>query len=387
MLKFASGAILALVVWQAPLYAQQGQEPGASSEATDVSVRLVEKFVEVSRLPDLYANLLKNLNMASHVDAELVQQKEVETSSSPISELPLLQALIPHLAVINAAGADLQTGFAENRTALILDAAELVKLALSEDQRQKFLALLKLSGVRKIFDVFYALVEPPANWSEQDSKTFAKFRVLADAMKAAGSNRSSVAAFEFDEPSLESIDVAKVILADALAVTHFADMRNSAALFLKDIALPRAELVAEKQSRDALEGITAFADMASGTHEELAESGSASLAGLLSLEQLEELHEFVKSDAMRKLSDQLQKIVNAIALISPDEADEVQAFMNDPKLLAALEMPPETAKLIEAQLSLLGVKWLFTLSESISPETRDKLLAAWISISMQASPR
>ncbi len=396
MLRIAIAAVIALNFWAAPASAQtspydiQPNGQGEAVEANDISVRVIEQFVAVSRLPGMYANLLKYMDLIATPELRALQQEAMGSVLTPQEDIALVQRVTSLFPLISAAGADLQTGFNENRTELIQDAAELLKLVLTEAQQEKLLAFLRLGSVRKVFDALYASVEYPASWTVQDSQAIARFerwaQTLEDSLPARKKPLGEALTAADIDP--DRLNAAKALVADALRVTRFEEIRNTVTPFLKDTLLPRANWMTGIDRQNALADLNAFEGDYAALREEWLAKAPLELAAALSPEQLQELHDFIKTDTASKFFDYVFKAVQSVTAITGADIDELQAFMKaEEELFAAADLPPETRKAAELQLQGLGLKWLFTLSESISPQTRNKLLAEWMAMSMETLPR
>ncbi len=384
MSRIVIAAFMAFSVWAAPAHAQSDQ-----TDQNDVSEKVVEEFIAVSQLPGLYANLLKYMDLIATPELRALQQEAMDSVLTPKEDLALAQKVMTLFPLIAAAGTDLQSGFNENRTELIRDAAELLKLILTEEQQEKLLAFLRLSSVRKLFDALYATFNYPTSWTVEDSQTIARFERWTEKLEIASTRKKPrgdmLTAADVDADRLRA---AQALVADAARVTRLEEIRNMLIPFLKDTLLPRADWMSEIDRQDALAKLDEFEGDFGVLGDDWITQTPVELAATLSARQLQELHDFFKTETAAKVSDYVLKLVQSVTSITGADIDELRAFMKtEEDLFAAADLSPETRKAAELQLQGLGLKWLFTLSESISPQTRDKLLAAWMSISMEALPR
>jgi hypothetical protein len=135
--------------------AGSGQTP--SPEATKAARSVIEEMILVSRLPEIYADFRRSLK-----EVTLPILRESGEGSIPGAPAPdaktagQIAKVMTFLDYVRRAADELDGPLAENRGAMISDAAELMAKHSNGADMTEIAKLLRLPVVRKASDAFYA---------------------------------------------------------------------------------------------------------------------------------------------------------------------------------------------------------------------------------------
>ncbi|MDX2263762.1 MAG: hypothetical protein NW215_02160 [Hyphomicrobiales bacterium] len=372
-------------VWTSPALAQPSPQEVAPPPPS-TAVRLVEKMVAVTRLPDVYSSIMKYMQLLATPQMRLAQQQAIEAMLLPDEDAAAAKRVMDLFPLIAAAGQELEAGFSQHRAELIEDAAQMLTMAAPEEKQQKLLQLLSLKSVDKMFGVLYACLAYPPNWAVEDSQTVARFELWMQGVEDSQSRRPSSDGPAADVPPAQ-VSAARAILDDLMRLSRFEEAKDRVIPYLKETLIPRARWMSEIDRQKAEADIAEFERKYAGERDKGLETAAREMAAALSAEQLNELHDFLRTPTAAKVFDIIMGILDAALSINGADIDELQAFLDAEKETFAeggFTLTPEERQALETQWQALSVKWLLTLSGSISAETRDKLIAAFVAMSMEA---
>ncbi|MGA7326495.1 MAG: hypothetical protein WBX25_18900 [Rhodomicrobium sp.] len=369
---------VALPATLAPVsFAEDTPQPEAAvnPRAKQLARRFIEEILSASHIATIYEDGRRTLREVYIPALRDMVQGDVPGVPAPDAKgAAALAKVLTFADYLRKAGDELDLALSENKEAMISDASEEIAKTATPVEIEDVEKLLQLPAVQKALDAFYAASKLLTGFSYNDSRTFAEFSAWAKGLNVdiqqmlPGAPGSPAAV-----PSKRKIARAQTLVNDLLITSHLEEMIADAKHFVRDVYAESARMSEEER-----ENLREQADQWEFTYnmqKAIALAAAPSIvAAALTDEQLNTLHEFVRSPAVAKAFDLLRNAVKTGTSFTNKDISEAQnAFDELEKKSKLKERSSEDQAKAKADWDALIKKWTEVLKNRISPETRSGL--------------
>jgi len=367
---------------------QPSIETQADPEVKQAARSLIEEVLQLSHAPEIFSDLRRTLR-----EVYIPAVRDLVLGNTPGIAAPGpktaagLAKLLTFMDYVRKAGDELDAALAENREAMISDAAAQIAKTAKAAEIDDVRAALKLPAVTKGLDAFYAISKLLTGFSYEESRTFSGFSAWASHQDFDLQQESPVTPGNGGAvPSKQKIAKAQALVNDMISISHIDEMTADANRFIGEVYVETAPL--PEEDRQALrEQAQQFEFMYNVQKALVLAAAPSVMAATLSDEQLAVMHRFVRSPAFAKLFDLLRNAVKAGTAFTKEDILEAQnSFEALEKKAKAQERSAAEQDKVKAEWDALTEKWTEILKNRISPETRSGLEQALEDLQDEGSP-
>lgn len=368
----------------------QVQAPAAPVDAhlKSLATEFVEKTLKASHAEEIFAELRRTLaQVYIPVMREMVQGDypgAPETNAATASQLAKMLTLMDYM---RKAGDDLDAAFAENRAAMISDAAEQIARTATESEIGDARRLLDLPAVKKALDAFYALSKLVTGFTYADSRKLSEFSAWANGLSfdvtqlvpgTPGAPKSY--------PTAQKMHKAQGIMDDLLRRSHLDEMAENVRRFAREVFVETAPMT-DQERTELRQKIDQFEFMYTMQRAVVVGVAPSVVAASLTDEQLAVLQGYIRSASFTKAFDLMRDAVKAATACTKEDVLEAKkALENIDKKMKLSERSGEEQDRLGAEWQALIDKWTETLKNRISPETRRGLEQSFDDLQLRNPP-
>ncbi len=354
----------------------QESRPVATPEDTVAKERAARDFIvellPVSRMPDIYEDVRRTVR-----DVYLPVLRDAATGNMPGTPPPdaemadAMAKLLTFLTYALKASDEIAPALAKNRDAMISDVAALLAKHSSAAEINNARELLRKTAARKGFDTIYAASRMVTGFTYEETRSMQAFSAWAN--KVAAGMSFATPPGNGNTPPRAKVAKAQALVNDILAVSRLDDMAAHMFRFAREVVL-QAVPANEEERADYKNQIDQY-EFAYGMQKGMVIGiAPPMLAQAMTDEQLDRLHDFVRSPAFAKTFALLFDVVRAATAFTAQDIKEVRDFMEETQANRGLHpRGPEEEAQAEADWEALRQKWTDKLMASLSPETREGL--------------
>jgi hypothetical protein len=364
----------------------QTQRP-VNPEAKQLAQNLIETVLRASHAAELYAELRRTLAevyipaLRDTLEGDAPGAAQLDAKSAE-----RLAKTLTFLTYLRRAGDELDPALSESRSAIISDVAEQIARSATPDEVNDVNAILQLPATQKGWDALQAIAKLITGFSYDDAKAFSAFSAWAQNLKLDFSQSLPGAAPGSEVPSKRKIAKAQSFIDDFFRLSHFDEIVDDVRRFVREVYLETA-LIPEDKRQELSDEVDQF-EFNYNMQKAVALAVAPSVvAAALTDEQLETIHKFMRSAACTKAFDLFRNAVHAGTAFTKDDIATAQKSLEDlEKKAKAKGLTADEQKKAQAEWDALGKKWVETLKQRLSPETRSGLEQSYREFKIQGSP-
>jgi hypothetical protein len=390
--SIVSGLMIALAGTIATASLAQNEAPQAVEPANPQAKRLAQGLIDdalqATHAAEIYADLRRTLREV-YIPAlrNMVQGDFPGIPALDGKTASAMAKVLTFMDYVRQASDQLDTALADNRDAMISDAAEQIARTAEPSEIKDVQDSLQLPAVRKSLDAFHAMMKLVTGFSYEDSRSFAEFSAWAshldfDFSRAIPGTPGSPQAV----PSKRKIAKAQAFMDDLIQVSHFEEIVAEVRRFVREVYAETAPM-SDEERQEFREQVDQF-EFTYTMQKAMAVAVAPSVfAAMLTEEQLATLHGFVRSPAFAKAFDLFRNVVrSAAALTKEDILGAQKSFEDLDRKSKFRERSSEEQDRAKAEWNALAEKWTEILKNRISPETRHGLEQSLEDLQANGSP-
>jgi hypothetical protein len=373
---------------QAPA-ASQAQAPSAPADAhlKSLAVEFIEKTLKASNVEEILAELKRTLaDVYIPVMREMVQGDYPGAPEANAATASQLAKMLTFMDYMRKAGDELDAAIADNRAAMISDAAEQIARTVTESEIGDGQRLLDLPAVKKALDAFYALSKLVTGFTYADSRKLSEFSAWANGLSldvtqlvpgTPGGPKSP--------PTAQKMLKAQGIMDDVLRRSHLDEMAENVRRFAREVFVETAPM-SDVERTELRQKIDQFEFMYTMQRAVVIGVAPSAVAASLTDEQLEALQGYVRSAPFTKAFDLIRDAVKAATACTKEDVLEARKALEDVDKKMKLSERGQEQDRLSAQWQALLDKWNEILKNRISPETRRGLEQSFDDLQLRNPP-
>lgn len=357
----------------AEVQAPAANAPAPNPEVKQAARALIEEGLKASHAAEIFRDLRKTLAEV-YIPAvrDLIQGSTPGVPPPDAKTAAALAKVLTFMDYARKAGDELDVALAENRDAMISDAAGQIAKTAELAEIADIRKALDLPAVHKTLDAVYAMTKLVTGFSYEDSRTFSGFSAWAQqqdldwehALPGMGPGAGKPV------PSKQKMAKAQAFVNDLLAVSHADEIAADVSRFMREVYAETAPM-SEEDREELIQQVQQYEFLYNMQKAVVLAAAPSVVAATLSDDQLAVMHKFVRSPAYAKLFDLVRDAVKAGTALTKEDVLEAQKSFKDLEDKAQKhERSAEEQDKAQAEWDALIEKWTNTLKDRISPDTR-----------------
>jgi hypothetical protein len=344
------------------------------AERETLARQLILDAGAVSHTPEIYEETRVFLRTVLVPVAKDVVSGKIPSSLPNTPEFKALSSkLVNGAELLVKASDDVDQFIKANKDEMISDAARVLAKHFSQEELEQVRASLKLEAVRKGFDGFYMFTKfAVTGYTYEETRRAQEFMGWAENVVMGRTGAGKTPQVINPNPTAEQKQKAEAIVKDFMRVSQVESIIDDGIQFARSVVIK--SLPPEGQAQ-ASAGLDQVEFMYAAQKPAVLAAAPMVIAQFLKDEELEKVHNFVKTPVFAKVFKLLRDSQKTFTAINLEDVTQAKVFFEDMKKKGVLrERNSEEKKAFEADLEAYSQKWAAKATDAIEPQTRQGLM-------------